>query len=116
MSAAGEVVKGFVGGTNNMVINEIHTFGGAIFRMLEAALPFQYRPAIKIIFGELTKNAVEIDLAIPQRSEATGTIFPALVATINTAAAIGIELGIFYMKHFDAVVVVINEPNIVQLL
>ena len=51
-ATAGEVVKGSVRGANDVMVDKIYTFACPILWMLEAALPLQYRPALKAVARE----------------------------------------------------------------
>ncbi len=92
----------------DMIANKRRAFAGAIFRMLDAALPFQYRPTVIIILRQLAENALEIDLAITERAETPRPIDPILIATINARTAARIELRILDVEHLDAFVVDID--------
>src|SRR4029077_21099884 len=43
---------------------------------LHAALPFEYGPAIEADAGHKREHAAEIDLAVAQRTEASGSLVP----------------------------------------
>jgi hypothetical protein len=91
-------------------------FGSPVFRMLEAAFPFEHRPAVEAVLRELGENAGEIDLAVAQRAEAPGAVYPALVAGVDALAAGRVELGVLDVERLDALVVDVDEGEIVQLL
>ena len=90
--------------------------GGALLGALDAALPFQYGPARKIVLGELREDSFEVDLAIAQRAESSGAIDPGLKAAVDALAACRKELGILHVKHFNAVVIEVDVFEIVELL
>ncbi len=68
----GEIVEGLFGDTDDVVANECSTFAGAIFGVLEAALPLQDGPAGEVVLRELGEDGAEVDLAVAERAEAAG--------------------------------------------
>ena len=96
--------------------DEGRAFRGALLGMLEAAFPFEHRPGVVVVGGELGEDRAEIDLAVAQRAEAAGAVDPRLVAGIDALAAVRVELGILHVKRLDALVVDVDEGEIVEML
>ncbi|MNS95797.1 hypothetical protein D3C72_1300690 [compost metagenome] len=99
-----------------MVTNEGGTLACAVFRVLQAALPLQHCPAGEVVLRELREDRLEIDLAIAERTESPRTIDPVLVAAIHATAGTGVVLRILDVEHADAVVVAVDEAEVVHLL
>ena len=74
--ATGKVVEGFLSGFNDMVLNELGSFSGALFRAFDTAFPFHYGPNIATVLGEFTKNGFKIDLPIAQGTVASRSVGP----------------------------------------
>ena len=66
--------------------------------------------------GELGENAAEIDLPVAQRSEPPRPVDPVAIAAIDARTAGRIELGILDVEHADAVVVEVDELQIIHRL
>ena len=75
-----------------MFLNERSPLPRAVLGVFEAALPLQYRPTLKIIFGKLAENCSEVYLPISQRPKTPGAVLPALITAVDTTASIGVEL------------------------
>src|ERR1700744_683081 len=86
-AGGGEVVEGGGGGLNDVSSDEGGAFGGALFRALDTAFPYEDGPAGEIVLRELGKNCGEIDLAVAERAEAAGAIDPGLIATVDALPA-----------------------------
>src|SRR6185369_14360663 len=91
-------------------------FAGTFFRMLQAAFPFEDRPALETVLREFREDAAEIDLAIAERPETPGAIDPGLIAAIYAAAAVHIEFGILHMKHLDALMIDVDVVEVIERL
>ena len=115
-AGAGEIIEGGGGGLDDVFGYKGGAFGGALLGALDAAFPFQYGPAWKIVLGELREDSFEIDLAIAQGAESSGAIDPGLKASVDALAACRKELGILHVKHFNAVVIEVDVFEIVELL
>ena len=115
-AGAGEIVEGGGGRLDDVFGYKGGAFGGALLGALDAAFPFQYGPAWKIVLGELREDSFEVDLAIAQRAESSGAIDPGLKASVDALAACRKELGILHVKHFNAVVIEVDVLEIVELL
>src|SRR5213083_2856018 len=96
--------------------NEWRAFRCALFAALDAAFPLEHCPTVKTVLRELGKNCFEVDLAIAGRAEPSGAIDPRLKTTVYALAAAGTELGVLYVKHFDSVVIEVDEFEIIELL
>src|SRR5438552_16087759 len=114
--AAGEVIEGPLGDPDDVVLDEGRAFGGAVLWMLQAALPFQHRPGIVIVLGELGEDAAEIHLAVAEGTEAPCPAHPALIAGIDALPPRRVELGGLDMEGLDPLVVDVDELEIVELL
>ena len=84
--------------------------------MLQAAFPFQHRPGRIVVLRELRENAGEIDLSVAERAEAAGALDPGRIAGIDALPAGRIELGVLHVKGLDALVIDVDEGEIVELL
>ena len=115
-TAFGEIVEGPLGHADDVVFNEASAFARAVFRMFQRAFPLQHRPAVEIILGELGKHRAEIDMPVAQRAETSRPVDPALITAINAGTAGRIELGILDVKGADALVVNVDEIEIVHRL
>jgi hypothetical protein len=59
-----------------MAADKLAAFARAGLAILQAALPLQHRPAVKIVLGQLAENAFEVDLPVAGRAEAPGPLLP----------------------------------------
>src|SRR2546429_420546 len=84
--------------------------------MLETPPPPEHRPAGVAVLGELREDAAEIDLAVAERAEPAGALEPWLEAAVDALPAGRIELGVFHMERDDALVIPIDEVEIVETL
>src|SRR5690349_21570130 len=66
---AGEVVEGFPGDPDDVVADERGALGRAGLRVLQAALPFEHRPAVVVVLRHLREDRAEIDLAVAERAK-----------------------------------------------
>src|SRR5215217_6298225 len=82
-AGAREVIERMLGDANDVLLNELRAFGRALFGMLDAALPFEHRPARVVVLRELGEDAVEVDLAVAERAKAAGAVDPGLVARVD---------------------------------
>src|SRR5690606_24125160 len=105
----GEVVECLLGDADDVMLDEGRAFCRSVLGMLEAAFPFQHRPAVVPVLRELREDAAEIDLAIAQRTEAAGPLGPALIARIDALPAGRVELGILHVEGRDALVIDVDE-------
>src|SRR5947209_16153972 len=71
---AGEIVERLVGDADDVFPDEGGAFASPVLGILQAALPFQHRPAVVADTGEPREDPLEVDLAVAERPEATGTI------------------------------------------
>ena len=115
-SSGGEIVEGFLRDADDVVLDERRAFASAVLGMLQAAFPFEHGPGIVIVLGELGEDRAEIDLSVAERAEPAGAVDPALIAAIDADAAGRIELRILHVERLDALVVEIDEGEIVELL
>src|SRR6185503_5219614 len=92
------------GDADNVIGNEARAFGGAVFGILEAALPFEHRPAVEIVAGKFREDGLEVDLAVARRAESSGPLYP------------GPELGVLNVEGSDSLVVVVDEGKVVEAL
>lgn len=99
-----------------MAADKLAAFARANLRILQAALPLQHRPAVKIIFCELAENRFEIDLPVAQRTKTPRPLLPVLIAAVDPAAPAAAEFGIFDVKRFDPRMIDIDVTQVVHLL
>ena len=55
VAPAGEVVEGLVGDADDVARDEGRAFARAVLRVLEAAFPFQHRPAVETVWASFEK-------------------------------------------------------------
>ncbi len=84
--------------------------------MFECTFPLNHSPTIKIIGSHFREHSAKIDLSIAQRAETSGTIDPALIATIDALTSGWIELGIFDVEHLDPVFIDVDIVEVIQTL
>src|SRR6267378_653818 len=99
-----------------MPLDKRSPLGSSLLAALDATLPLQHGPPIKAILRQLGKYGAEIHLAISRRTKTSCPVHPGLIAAIDALAACRTKLRILHMKHFDALVVYIEEFQIVELL
>ena len=73
-AAVGEVVEGLLGHADDVGVDEGRAFARAVLGVLQAAFPFQYRPAGEVVLRELREDRLEVDLAIAERAEAAQVV------------------------------------------
>ena len=98
------------------MLDERRALGRAVLGMLQRALPFEHRPAVVVVLRQLGEDAAEIDLPVAQRAEAAGPVDPALITRVDALAAGRIELGVLDVERLDALVIDVDEGQIVELL
>src|SRR5690606_1085371 len=111
-----KIIKGFVRHTNDVILDEFSSFSGTGDLIFYTAFPLHYSPAIVSVLCQSAANRFKIDLPIPWRTVATGTVQPALVATKCSLAAGRVKLGVLHMKGFDALMVKVDVLYVIQLL
>ena len=93
---------------------KLRAFARAVFRVLEAALPFQHRPAREVVRRHLGEDRREVDLPVAQRAEAPGAVQPRLEAAVHALLAGRVELGVLDVEDLDALVVVVDVVQVVR--
>ena len=117
VGAAGrEIVEGACRHLDDVRLDERRALGGTLLAVLDAALPFQHRPAVETVLRQLGEDAAEIDLAVAERAEPAGAVHPGLEAAIHALLAGRVELRVLGVEHADARVVDVDEGEIVELL
>src|SRR6185369_12975278 len=101
---------------NDVPLDELGAFARAVFGMLQRALPFEHGPARKIVLRHLREDRAEVDLPVAQRAEAPRALDPAAIAAIDTLPPIRTKLGVLHVKGLDALVIDIDEREVVELL
>ena len=96
--------------------DEGRALGGRDFRMFQAILPLVHRPSVEIIFGQLREDLVEIDLPVAKRPIARRALQPRLIAGKEALLACWTELGVLHVKSLDALVVEVDERDVVEPL
>src|SRR5579864_8875283 len=99
-----------------MLLDEFSALPRAVVAVLDRAFPLEHRPAIISIDGEAGKDRAEIDVAVAKRAEAARAVRPFGVARINALLWRGTKLRVLHMKRFDALVVNVDEPDVVERL
>src|ERR1700674_656232 len=99
-----------------MPLNKGSSFCRPLFAALDATFPLQYRPSRKVILRELGKYRTEINLPVSRRAKPPRTIHPALITSVNALPARRTKLRILHVKHFNALVVHLDEFQIIELL
>src|SRR5690606_34569463 len=112
----GEVVELPVRRADHVRADERRPFPRAVLGMLQAALPLEHRPAFVTVLRELAEDRLEVDLAVAGRAKAPRAVYPGLIAAVDTGAAVRAELRILHVEGLDALVVVVDELEIVELL
>src|SRR3546814_449062 len=87
VAAPREIVERLVGLADHVRGDEGRAFARAVFGMLQAAFPFEYRPAGIAILCQPGENPAEIELPVAQRAEAAGAIDPALQASSKSGVS-----------------------------
>src|SRR6267142_4675960 len=77
-----EVIERRAGSLNDVASDEWRALGRALLGALDAAFPFEDRPAVEIILRELRENAVEIHLAVAGPTKTSGAIDPGVITTV----------------------------------
>ena len=94
--------------------------GGALARavlgMLQAAFPFEHGPGVVVILRQLREDAGEVDLPVAERAEAPGPLDPGRIARIDALPPVRVELGVLDVERLDALVIDVDEVEIVELL
>src|ERR1700738_4291312 len=99
-----------------MIFDKRCSFPGAVFRMFDAAFPFQYGPAGKVIGRQFAENGFEVYLTVSQGAKAAGPVDPVLVTPIYSLSPGGIEFRILYMEHADAFMIMVYISEVVEAL
>src|SRR5690349_14037941 len=99
-----------------MLLDEARALGGAVVGVLQAALPFERRPAVIAVTRKTAENAAKVDVTIAEAAKPSRPIEPVGIAAIDAAARTFDELGILDVKRRDAVMVTIDEAKIVEVL
>src|SRR5947209_3815958 len=100
-----EVVECLIRFADHMPCYEGRTLSCPLLGVLERAFPFEHRPAGIAILSEFGENRREIDLPVPERTEAAGAVDPIGIGSIHTGAAGRTEFGILHMEGPDPVMV-----------
>ncbi len=114
--AAGEIVEGVRRHLDDVRGDEGRAFGRAGHGVLQRAFPFEHRPAVVVVFRKLGEDRREIDLPVAERAEAAGALQPALEAGIDALLAGRVELRVLHVEGEDALVIEVDELDIVELL
>ena len=104
------------GDADDVVADEGGTFARAFGGGFQRVFPLEDGPAGVVVLSEFAEDAAEIDLSGSGCAEAAGAVDPGLVAAVDAAATVGLELGVFDVEGADAGVVVVEEKDRVHLL
>src|SRR6185436_1074124 len=102
-TAASKVVERALGHADDVLGDERCTLARAVFRVLEAALPFQHGPPGEVVGCHLRENRGEVDLPVAERTEPARALEPGLEAAVHALLAGRVELGILHVEDLDAV-------------
>src|SRR6266508_5757607 len=86
-AGAGEIVERLFRHADDVVGDELRSFTRAVLRMLDAALPFEHRPAGIVVLRQLREDRLEVHLTIAEGTEPAGAIDPRLEPAIHALAA-----------------------------
>ena len=115
-AGASEIVECSIRHADNVSCDEGRALGSRDLGVFEAILPLIDRPSVEIVFRELREDLVEVDLPIPEGAVTRGAFKPGLVAGIEALFAGRAKLGVFHVKALDALMVDVDERDIVQPL
>src|ERR1700745_2970809 len=104
-----KIVERALGDLNDVPLDNRRAFPRALLAALQAAFPFEHRPAIKTVLRQFGKDAVEIHLPVAERPEAPRTLHPRLVSAIDSLAGPRAELRGVHVKHFHAGVIEVRK-------
>src|SRR5271166_3535413 len=114
--AAGEIVERFFGDADDVMLDEVGALARAVLRVLEAAFPFEHRPGRIAVLRHLGEDAREVDLPVAERAEAARPVDPRRIPRIDALPAVRVELGVLDVEGLDALVIEVDEIEIVELL
>lgn len=66
--------------------------------------------------GKFVENIFEVDLVVVKGMKMFCVVLLVLIVVVYIVFIVWIEFGIFDVKYFDLVVVVVNEVKVVKLL
>src|ERR1700722_2472310 len=115
-AGSGEVVEYAIGHFDDVVGDEFGALARRDLGMLKAALPLVHGPASEIISRELGEDRLEINLAVAERPIAPCALEPSLIAAIDPLLRRRVELGVLDVEHFNAIVIGVDEAQIVHAL
>src|SRR5450755_2035676 len=99
-----------------MAGNERGALSRSLIAALDTAFPLHDSPAVEAVLREFRENTGEVHLPIAERAEASCPFDPGLVAAVDTLSPRRVKLRVLHVKHFDAIVIEINELQIIELL
>src|SRR5579871_1135369 len=114
--SAGEVVERLLGDADDVMLDEVGALARAVLRVLERAFPFKHGPGRIAVLRELREHAAEIDLPVAKRAEAARPLDPRRIARVDALPAGRVELGVLDVERLDALVIDVDEFEIVELL
>src|SRR5690606_5372276 len=82
---ASEIIEGPRGAVDQLLPNEMGTFGRSLPCILEAAFPFEHCPAVIAVLRQLAEYLLEIYLTVSQQSKPSVSLHPVLVSAVSTA-------------------------------
>src|SRR6516165_655742 len=111
-----EILERLLGYTNEVAPDELGSLARAVLGMLEAAFPFEHRPAVVAILSHLREDGTKIHLSVTERAEPAGAGHPGLKTRIDALPTGRIKLGIFHMEGLDPLVINVNERQVIEVL
>ena len=105
-----------LGNPNDVTANELRALACAVFRMLQRAFPFEDCPAGVIVLRHLREDRAEIDLAITERTEPARAFDPVAITAVDARLAGRTKLRVLHVEDLDALVIDIDEREVIELL
>ena len=102
---AGEIVEGLLGDADDVIADEGRAFARAVLGMLQAAFPFQHRPAVVAVLARAWRRCRRNR---PGRRRASGSArrdSPRTGSRHRRPAPVRIELRVLDVEHLDALVI-----------
>src|SRR5689334_9064936 len=111
-----EVFEGRLAHLDQVLLDELGAFAGAVLPVLDRAFPLEHRPAGVSIDGKAGENGAEVDIAVAERPEAPGAVGPVREARIDALLWRWPEFGVLHMEGLDPLVVDVDEANVIERL
>src|SRR6516162_1153116 len=73
-----KILKRLLGYTNEVPPDELGSLARTVLGMLQAAFPFEHRPAVVTILSHLREDGAKVHLSVTERAETAGAGHPGL--------------------------------------